>query len=63
MDVYRLNAEPASKASEPASILLAPWLDGLAAERERLIKRLQVIDRELVRHGKLKGETIPRRMR
>ena len=42
---------------------LDEWLDLLAAEREIVIQRLRQIDRVLVRHGRLRRVTLPRRLR
>lgn len=43
--------------------LQAEWLDYLQTRRETLIVELRAIDQLLVRHGKLKYPTLPKRVR
>lgn len=42
---------------------LAVYLDGLENRRNALIVELRGIDRQLVAYGRLKMETLPRRVR
>ena len=42
---------------------LGEWLDALAAEREIVIQRLRQLDKVLVKNGRLRRETLPKRNR
>lgn len=42
---------------------LSELLDYYEVRRDQLIQDLRYIDRQLVKHGRLKRETIPRRIR
>ena len=44
-------------------ITVDEWLGGLMEERSVLIMRLRQIERHLIKHGKIKGESIDRRIR
>lgn len=46
-----------------AQLSLDEWLDDQESERDMLIMRLRRIETNLVRHGRLKRETLPRRSR
>lgn len=39
------------------------WLDYLQSKRDALIMELRAIERPLVQHGRLRNETLPRRIR
>ena len=39
------------------------WLDFLSQERNRCIDRLRDLDKILVKHGRLRRETLPKRAR
>lgn len=39
------------------------WLDDLTVQRDTLIMRLRQVEKVLVRYGRLKKETLPRRWR
>lgn len=63
-DVIRLLGDPPDGAADlEQAVPLRVWLTHLEVERDALIMRLRQIDRELIRHGRLNGETIPRRSR
>lgn len=59
-----LQREPDDDGDERRpSPALAEWLDYVEVERETLIRRLRHLDAILVKHGRLNGQTIPRRQR
>ena len=39
------------------------WLDYLQIQRDALIMQLRAIERPLVQHGRIRAETLPRRVR
>ena len=47
---------------EPPDVM-REWLDDMMREREAVIMRLRQIDEVLVRHGRIRSETIGKRMR
>ena len=57
------DAEEEQPEDGQQAIVLAMWLDLLEADRDALIMRLRAIDRVLIAHGRLAGETLPRRRR
>lgn len=46
-----------------APFSLDEWLDDLETQRAAIIMLLRSIDRRLVQHGRLRSETLPRRVR
>lgn len=54
---------PETAVSTDPPLLLQEWLDDLMHERETVIMRLRQLDDVLVRHGRLRVETLPRRVR
>ncbi|MGB5059703.1 MAG: hypothetical protein WBO48_13450 [Candidatus Promineifilaceae bacterium] len=64
MSLYRLrSSENGQDEGQPEIVPLAVYLDGLENRRNALIVELRGIDRQLVAYGRLKGETLPRRVR
>lgn len=63
-DVYRV-LEPSRNGehSQPETVPLDVYLDGLENRRGALIMELRWIDQHLVRYGRLKTETLSRRIR
>ena len=47
----------------PYVILLNEQLDQAEVERDALIMRLRQVEKFLIKYGRLKGESIPRRQR
>lgn len=62
-DVERMLYNEGEQPDPETTVPLHDWLDTLEAERDAVIMRLRQIDRVLVKHGRLKSETIPRRSR
>lgn len=64
-DVYRVlePAQNGTQSSRPEAVPLDVYLDGLENRRDALIMELRGIDRQLVTYGRLKVETLPRRVR
>lgn len=54
---------PARPRPPSKTVPLDVWLDQQEAERDALIMRLRQIDKVLVEFGRLKRETLPRRVR
>lgn len=71
VDVWRMDSlyrvrgdgEGEQATGEEMPLTRREWLDGLMQEREALILRLRQIERPLVAAGRLKGESLPRRIR
>lgn len=57
------NHHPAGEGQAAAAVPLSAWLDLLEVERNALIMRLRALDAVLVSNGRLKNETISRRIR
>lgn len=58
------DAQP--RETSPSTVVMVPldvYLDDLEAERDALIMRLRQVEKPLVKYGRLKGETLPRRVR
>jgi len=47
----------------PDGAPLADWLDYLMIRRQALIAELRAIDRPLVKHGRLRAYTLPKRIK
>ena len=62
MTLYRVGHENGDK-QKPNEVPLEIWLRNLENERDCCISRLRHIDKVLVEYGRLKSETIPRRIR
>lgn len=62
-DVYRVLGRRDEPATETQTVPLDVWLDDLEAERDALIMRLRSVERPLVRYGRIRGESLPRRVR
>lgn len=64
-DVYRVldPAHNGTQGGRPEAVPLDVYLDGLENRRDALIMELRGIDRQLVTYGRLKVETLPRRVR
>ena len=65
MGLYRLQGETSADGErrEVATVPLPVYLADLENERDCLISRLRHIDRVLVDNGRLRSETLPRRVR
>ena len=60
--VRLLHREEGEKRVDEAPSLV-DWLDFVEGERDRTIAKLRQLDGILVKHGRLKVETLPRRVR
>lgn len=62
MSMTRIRGENGS-CDKPQNIPIDVYLKDLENERNCLISRLRHIDKTLIDYGRIKSETIPRRMR
>ena len=64
-ELYRVLGTPPGEERrlEAQTVPLDVWLDDLEAERDALIMRLRAVERPLVRYGRIKGETLGKRIR
>ena len=46
-----------------ASVTLDEWLEDMEDERDALIMRLRRLEKRLVRYGRLRSESLPRKMK
>mgnify|MGYP001302936299 CR=1 FL=1 len=53
----------AGELTGPLVVVVDAWLDNLQEERNALIMRLRSVDKTLVTYGRLKHETLGRRVR
>ena len=65
MSLYRVGSANGDGPHDEAApfVPLEAWLADLQNERDCIISRLRHIDKVLIEHGKIKDETIPRRIR
>ena len=65
MSLYRVSSANGDGPHEEAApyVPLEAWLADLQNERDCIISRLRHIDKVLIENGRLKEETIPRRVR
>jgi hypothetical protein len=49
--------------NEPPVVVHQEWLEWMMLERDQVIARLRYLDRVLIRHGRLRQETLERRVR
>lgn len=61
--IPRLIVDSSQPAEQSPPTSLAEWLDYLQTQRDALIMQLRAVERPLVRYGRLKTETLPRRSR
>lgn len=61
--VRMLGPDNGRVEARPETVPLDVYLDGLETRRNALIVELRGIDRQLVQFGRLKMETLPRRVR
>ena len=47
----------------PAAVTLDEWLDDMEEERDALMMRLRRLEKRLVRYGRLRSESLPRKMK
>ena len=59
------TCQPTTQHPQPPfpTVPLETWLDNIEAERDALIMQIRSKDRILMSFGRLKHETIPRRVR
>lgn len=63
-NLYRvLGGDNGHSEPRPDTVPLDVYLDGLENRRDALIMELRGIDRQLVAYGRIKVETLPRRVR
>ncbi len=62
-DLYRLRREDGEGDGMSPSVDLEEWLMVLETRRNALIMELRSIDRVLLQHGRIRVETIQRRIR
>lgn len=61
-DLYRvLSGEDGRETA--VVVPLDEWLDDLMSERDAVIMRLRALERPLVKYGRIKVESLPRRAR
>lgn len=64
MTVSRLLPRPDEPEQLPEKyVLMAEWLELLEHQRDVLIMELRYVERVLIRHGRLREESLSRRMR
>ena len=63
MTLYRVRSENGQHEKPDNTVPVDVYLADLQNERDCLISRLRHIDKVLIEYGKIKDETIPRRVR
>ena len=63
MSLYRVSSKNGTHKEVDNTVPIEVYLADLKNERDCLISRLRHIDKVLIDYGKLKDETIPRRVR
>ena len=63
MSLYRVSSKNGTHKEVDNTVPIEVYLADLQNERDCLISRLRHIDKVLIEYGKIKDETIPRRIR
>ena len=63
MSLYRVSSKNGTHKEVDNTVPIEVYLADLQNERDCLISRLRHIDKVLIEYGKIKDETIPRRVR
>ena len=63
MSLYRVSSKNGTHKEVDNTVPIEVYLADLKNERDCLISRLRHIDKVLIEYGKIKDETIPRRVR
>ena len=63
MSLYRVSSKNGTHKEVDNTVPVDVYLADLQNERDCLISRLRHIDKVLIEYGKIKDETIPRRVR